>query len=121
MVCALTRVDKDRARAADENIGDPRVVDILGEWPKIPSKLRWQALVQVIPERSWSLGFGLGLGVWHGTSIALVHWARVVGERTVDNPVTNRTDVLGGCSGRPTCSTLTWSVLASRPQVARVN
>ena len=104
MVRALTRVDKDRARATDENIGDPRVIDILGEWPKISSKVRWQALVQVGPERDWGLGFGLGfglgLGVWHGTSIILVHWARGVGERTVDNPVTGRTDVPGRFSVR---------------------
>lgn len=98
MVCALPRVDKDRARAADENIGDPRVIDILGEWPKISSKVRWQALVQVGPEREWGLGFGLGLGVWHGASIVLVHWARGVGERTVDNPVTGITDVRYRCS-----------------------
>ena len=98
MVCAFTRVDKDRARATDENVGDPRVIDILGEWPKIPSKLRRQALVQLCPERAWSLGLGLGLGVGHDTSIALVHWARVVRERTVDNPVTSRADVLGRCS-----------------------
>ena len=48
---ARTGVDTDGARAPDEDVGDPRVVNILGKNPQISPECQREALVEVGPER----------------------------------------------------------------------